>query len=689
MYLLPNKTVKYKLLVMNFKLKIPMKYIYKIIALLFVAVIGQQVKAQTTTDSLQLRGGSNQIKLLAQPSTAAYSIQLPLTIPAKNQFLGISSATGTTGIASWLDSTAFKNTYWSLTGNAGTNSGINFLGTTDDKDLIFKRNNVQAGWLTNTSSNTAFGVLSLPTTSTGVNNTANGYHALTVNTTGNNNVGVGRDALATNTTGSYNTAVGVAALIANNANYNTAIGSSALYATTTGGSNVALGYSALANNTTGSNNVANGVNALIYNTTGTTNVAIGTGALLSNTTGSNNVANGVNALNSNVAGLNAVAIGYLSQYYANNTTTAYINSNTSVGCQSLQGSGTPANNTGTNNTAIGYQSMFNNTSGNANVAVGHGVLLNNTTGVGNTASGYTAMLNNTAGGSNVAYGSAALRNNTTGNSNVAIGNAALNANTTADNNTAIGTFALTHNTTGIDNTATGRDAGNGNTTGIDNTAIGHAALFSNTTGNGNTAVGKNTLANFTSGIDNVALGHNAGSVVTSGDNNIFIGSNTQSATVAGSNQLNIGSSIFGTGLTGTVAAPAGNIGINQTAPTNTLEIKSTTANTSGLTFTNLTSISPVTAGATALGVDAGGKVVTVAATATYYKGRVLCTGVTSQTISDANVTATATIIITYEDPAGGAVISTAVGARTAGTSFSVLFGAIPPTTAYINYTIMP
>ena len=69
------------------------------------------------------------------------------------------------------------------------------------------------------------------------------------------------------------------------------------------------------------------------------------------------------------------------------------------------------------------------------------------------------------------------------------------------------------------------------------------------------------------------------------------------------------------------------------------------------------------------------------------KGRVACTGAASQIISDTNVTATAVILITYEDAAGG-VISVGLGARVAGTSFVVNFAALPPTTAFINYTII-
>ncbi|HRG01834.1 MAG TPA: hypothetical protein PKZ75_12010, partial [Bacteroidia bacterium] len=47
---------------------------------------------------------------------------------------------------------------WALLGNAGTVAGTNFLGTTDNVDLVFKVNNIQAGRLTsNTNNNSFFG----------------------------------------------------------------------------------------------------------------------------------------------------------------------------------------------------------------------------------------------------------------------------------------------------------------------------------------------------------------------------------------------------------------------------------------------------------------------------------------------------------------------------------------------------
>lgn len=47
---------------------------------------------------------------------------------------------------------------WSLTGNAGTIPGTNFIGTTDNQDLIFKTNNVQTGRISANGLNISFGL---------------------------------------------------------------------------------------------------------------------------------------------------------------------------------------------------------------------------------------------------------------------------------------------------------------------------------------------------------------------------------------------------------------------------------------------------------------------------------------------------------------------------------------------------
>ncbi|REA62923.1 hypothetical protein DSL64_08410 [Dyadobacter luteus] len=59
----------------------------------------------------------------------------------------------------------------------------------------------------------------------------------------------------------------------------------------------------------------------------------------------------------------------------------------------------------------------------------------------------------------------------------------------------------------------------------------------------------------------------------------------------------------------------GNMGVGTSAPGNKLEIKSDGVNQSGLRFTNLTNVSPTTAGAAILGVNASGDVVVTEGTA--------------------------------------------------------------------------
>src|SRR5574343_529518 len=48
----------------------------------------------------------------------------------------------------WIrDTCGGSSSGWLLTGNSGTTAGTNFLGTTDNQDVVFKRNNVEAGRL--------------------------------------------------------------------------------------------------------------------------------------------------------------------------------------------------------------------------------------------------------------------------------------------------------------------------------------------------------------------------------------------------------------------------------------------------------------------------------------------------------------------------------------------------------------
>ena len=238
-----------------------------------------------------------------------------------NQATGKVLTSDASGNASW-QTAGGGGSGWSLTGNAGTTAGTNFIGTTDDKDVVFKRAGLQAGLLNNTLNNTSWGLLALNPITTGTDNTANGTHALGLNTTGTDNTATGSHALMYNTTGIENTANGNYALYYNTtAGKNIAIGTTSLYTQSFSNgniawesNNVAIGHSALVNNqptstSNGINNTAVGNNALPNNTRGYNNTAVGKDAFYDNTTGNNNTAIGYGA---DVLGgglFNATAIG--------------------------------------------------------------------------------------------------------------------------------------------------------------------------------------------------------------------------------------------------------------------------------------------------------------------------------------------------------------------------------------------
>ncbi|WP_294274677.1 hypothetical protein [uncultured Chryseobacterium sp.] len=131
--------------------------------------------------------------------------------------------------------------------------------------------------------------------------------------------------------------------------------------------------------------------------------------------------------------------------------------------------------------------------------------------------------------------------------------------------------------------------GNSYKTTTENTAFGDRALAKNS-GNRNTAFGASTLSGNTTGSENTAIGRFAGANITTGSKNIVIGTNQTVASASSSNQLNIGGALFGTGLTGDAAAPAGNIGIGTAAPASKLEINGAATNTSAYNAGNSTTI---------------------------------------------------------------------------------------------------
>ncbi len=245
------------------------------------------------------------------------------------------------------------------------------------------------------------------------------------------------------------------------------------------------------------------------------------------------------------------AIGYQSM---NTTPTSNLQYNTAIGPNTL------LNNTdGYYNTAIGASALQNNIDGFQNIAIGNNALndatssqnqnniaigkssmFNNQTGSTDVAIGANSLLNNTTGYSNLALGASSLQANLSGAYNVGIGVDALNAATSTNDLTAIGALSLEQDTSGTGNTGIGFASLSHNTTGSNNTGIGTNALYANITGAGNVSIGGSLGANV-SGNNNVALGSSALPANTSGSSNVAIGYATLYQDTTGGGNVALGS----------------------------------------------------------------------------------------------------------------------------------------------------
>ncbi len=216
---------------------------------------------------------------------------------------------GTTGSPYVLNTTSNG---WGLAGNSGTVDGTDFIGTTDNKSLEFRTNNILRARI-NTKGQ-------LETFNTGKSVFVGEGAGANDDLTDNQNVFVGYEAGNSNTTAEGNTGSGIYALKSNTTgSYNTGIGLNALYANTTGLENTAVGIQSLQSNTDGIKNTGIGSGALVTST-GNYNTAIGASALTFNYAGSNNTAIGSNAdvsFNGSVYS-NATAIGANAMVTASN-----------------------------------------------------------------------------------------------------------------------------------------------------------------------------------------------------------------------------------------------------------------------------------------------------------------------------------------------------------------------------------
>lgn len=356
-----------------------------------------------------------------------------------NQATGKVLTSDAFGTATWQNPT---ETGWGLNGNLGTSAATNFMGTTDNQDVVFKRNNIFSGKLGDV--NTSFGFDALSLNTIGTLNSAFGTGALHANTNGSNNIALGSDALSANTFANRNIAIGNSALL--NQSFSNSNTSWNTY-------NIAIGHQALqANQPTSifsaNNNVAVGDSALMANLTGFSNTALGNNTLKDNTTGFDNLAVGYNAL-------------------TNNTT-------------------------GNDNVAVGVATLVTSTSGSDNTALGRSALFDNTTGSNNTAAGSNALANVTSGTNNTALGKGAFLAITQGNNNTALGAETSATSTIFENATAIGYKATVGNSNvmvlgsinGVNGATASVSVGIGTTTPQSPLEVARTNLVTSSTGEG-------------------------------------------------------------------------------------------------------------------------------------------------------------------------------------------------------------
>lgn len=554
------------------------KLLFLLAFLLSIASGYAQVGINTTTPDAQLDiKSSNQATPTNTDGILIPKIDaFPVTNPTAAQnsmmvYLTTTSAGKQPGFYYWDNATTswkgFGNgSGWNLTGNSGTTPGTNFVGTTDDKPLIFKTNNIQSGYLggsdnyavffghrageinagfwnvgigsyalnLNTwgSSNVAIGQLALNKNTTGYSNFALGTVAMNDNTIGNNNVAIGEHTLDKNVTGSYAVAIGSYAMQYSNDtttafdNKNVAIGYQSLMGSTTpanntGNNNTALGYQSLTVNTSGSNNLAFGTEALSQNTTGSSNIAIGNSTLSGNTSGSNNIVIGNNANVNTVNGSNQLSINNVIYGTGmNSTITSKIGINASAPSAKLQinpsNASTPAVDDGIiiprvntfpilNPNAAQNGMMVFLAAANPGYPVGFYYWDNPSTswkGVGTNTANAWGLTGNGLTNPTTNFIGTTDDNDVVFKRNN-IRSGLLNS---SDNNTSFGVEALNPTSVGGLNTAIGYRALATNTSGSGNSAIGDRALAANTSGGGNNAFGYLSLTGNTTGIQNNAHG---------------------------------------------------------------------------------------------------------------------------------------------------------------------------------------
>ncbi|HTA26147.1 MAG TPA: tail fiber domain-containing protein [Bacteroidia bacterium] len=497
---------------------------------------------------------------------SAWIMMLAPTVGTSGQVLTSNGG----GAPSWT--TLSTSSGWSLTGNSGTTAGTNFIGTTDNSDLVFKIGSQSSGLIDNIKSNTFFGftagVNALSKNGTG--NTGVGYQALNAIKSGNNNVAMGYQSLTADTSGSGNTAVGIKSLAANGTgNQNTGIGQQALHFNTSGSNNTALGYQSLNANSAGSSNTAIGYQSLASNAA-SGNTALGDSAGRNNSNGKYNTYIGYNSGHSNTSLSNQIYLGDSAGTYAPTAIKfagalePYYSSNYNAGSvgQILESQGSGAAPQWVSSSAglqaIGYigTSYLGLNSGRGGTGTSEGTSSN----LYNVNVGYNAGNHNQTGRRNIAIGNNALSANDKVSYEIAIGDSTLNSlisGTSLNGDIAIGYAALASESYNFSNIAIGYGAMMQSADGAGDVAIGFNALQTASASNDyvcalgyqsmmnaqdadySNAFGYQSLLNDNGG-QNSAFGYQAGQTVGSGANNTLIGYRADVASGSLTNAIAIG-----------------------------------------------------------------------------------------------------------------------------------------------------